>query len=60
MSSKKAKSVLKKWLEFEKAQGDAEGEQRVLARAREFVEEMQRKKAAEQGEEEAEDEEDDE
>lgn len=38
-SSKKVKSVLKKWLEYEKTFGDAKGEQSVLDRARRFVEE---------------------
>ncbi|PWN54434.1 nucleic acid-binding protein [Violaceomyces palustris] len=42
-SSKKAKSVLKKWLDFEKRKGTKEGQQAVLDRARKFVEEMQAK-----------------
>ncbi|KAN0063193.1 rRNA biogenesis protein rrp5 [Thecaphora frezii] len=46
LSSKKAKSVLKKWLEFEKTHGTPEGQQEVLARARKFVEEMQKKQSA--------------
>ncbi|CAO1632421.1 unnamed protein product [Jaminaea pallidilutea] len=42
-STKKGKSVLKKWLDFEKSKGDAKGEQVVLQRARKFVEEMGQK-----------------
>ncbi|EPQ29181.1 uncharacterized protein PFL1_03468 [Pseudozyma flocculosa PF-1] len=47
LSSKKAKSVLKKWLEFEKTKGTPEGQQDVLDRARKFVEELKRKEADE-------------
>ncbi|UZJ51069.1 hypothetical protein CBS101457_000389 [Exobasidium rhododendri] len=42
-SSKKVKSVLKKWLEFEKKHGDQRGEKAVLSRARRFVEERSQK-----------------
>lgn len=48
-SSKKAKSILKKWLAFEKKSGDAKGEQEVLKRAREFVEEMKKKETEGEG-----------
>ncbi|PWN19489.1 nucleic acid-binding protein [Microstroma glucosiphilum] len=58
-STKKVKSILKKWLEFEKRKGDAKGEAEVLARARRFVEELN---AAKEGadDEDEEDEEDEE
>ncbi|KDN36083.1 hypothetical protein K437DRAFT_276888 [Tilletiaria anomala UBC 951] len=42
-STKKGKSVLKKWLEFEKRYGTPDGQQAVLQRARAFVEETQNK-----------------
>lgn len=48
-SSKKAKSVLKKWLAFEKRVGDPKGEQAVLKRAKEFVEEMKKKEMEAKG-----------
>lgn len=44
-STKKVKSILKKWLDFEKKHGDAQGEQEVLSRARAFVEQLNAKKA---------------
>ncbi|PWN32058.1 uncharacterized protein FA14DRAFT_84513 [Meira miltonrushii] len=43
LSSKKIKSVLKKWLEFEKRHGDQAGQQAVLAHARRIVEEQKKK-----------------
>ncbi|CAO1631798.1 unnamed protein product [Sympodiomycopsis kandeliae] len=46
-SAKKVKSVLKKWLDFEKRYGDKQGEQEVLSRARSFVEELNAKKEKE-------------
>ncbi|MCO5565819.1 hypothetical protein L7F22_019494 [Adiantum nelumboides] len=53
LSSKKIKSVLKKWLEFEKRHGDQTGQQAVLAHARRIVEEQ--KKQSETNEEENDD-----
>jgi rRNA biogenesis protein RRP5 len=51
-STKKVKSILKKWLDFEKRKGDVKGEAEVLARARRFVEELNAaKEGAEQEEE---------
>lgn len=43
LSSKKIKSVLKKWLEFEKRHGDQTGQQAVLAHARRIVEEQKKR-----------------
>jgi rRNA biogenesis protein RRP5 len=54
-SSKKVKSVLKKWLEVEKKNGDQAGERAVLERAKRFVEEraaMKEGEGDESGEEE--------
>ncbi|PWN27160.1 hypothetical protein BDZ90DRAFT_232714 [Jaminaea rosea] len=48
LSTKKARSVLKKWLDFEKAKGDAKGERAVLERARKFVEEVKRAKGGDE------------
>lgn len=59
-SSKKAKSILKKWLDFEKRSGTKEGEQQVLERARKFVEELQARQRAGDGATEPEEELDDE
>lgn len=57
-SSKKVKSVLKKWLEVEKKHGNEAGERAVLERARRFVEERaQRNQQAEEEGEEKDDEE---
>lgn len=47
-STKKGKSVLKKWLEFEKRKGTKEGQTAVLARARAFVEETQKRQSGAQ------------
>ena len=44
-STKKGKSILKKWLEFEKRYGTPEGQQAVLLRAKEFVAMAQRRAA---------------
>ncbi len=55
-STKKGKSVLKKWLEFEKRKGTPQGQQAVLERARTFVQETQKKGAAQNGEAQSEDE----
>ncbi|PWN41071.1 hypothetical protein IE81DRAFT_337927 [Ceraceosorus guamensis] len=43
-SSKKAKSVLKKWLAWEQSIGSAKGEQAVLKRAREWAQQLQSKR----------------
>lgn len=45
-STKKGKSILKKWLDFEKAKGDAKGERAVLDRARKFVEDLKARQQA--------------
>lgn len=45
LTAKKGKSLLKKWLEFEKKHGDAKAQQKVLKRAKEFVDEINRKHA---------------
>ncbi|CEH13982.1 rRNA processing protein Rrp5 [Ceraceosorus bombacis] len=46
-SSKKAKSVLKKWLAWEQSIGSAKGEQAVLKRAREWAQQLQSKRQVE-------------
>lgn len=43
LSSKKVKSVLKKWLDFEKRHGDQAGQQAVLAHARRIVEDQKKR-----------------
>ncbi|CBQ68100.1 related to RRP5-processing of pre-ribosomal RNA [Sporisorium reilianum SRZ2] len=48
LTAKKGKSLLKKWLEYEKAHGDAKSQQKVLNRAKEFVDEINSKNAAPQ------------
>ncbi|KAJ1027850.1 hypothetical protein NDA13_003303 [Ustilago tritici] len=50
LTAKKGKSLLKKWLEYEKKNGDGKSQQNVIGRAKEFVDEINRKNAA-QGEE---------
>lgn len=51
-SSKKIKSILKKWLEFEKRHGNEKSQQGVLERARRFVEEREAQQAAQEASEE--------
>ncbi|SPO21291.1 related to RRP5 - processing of pre-ribosomal RNA [Ustilago trichophora] len=55
LTAKKGKSLLKKWLEYEKKNGDAKSQQKVLKKAKDFVDEINRKNA--EAEEEDEDEE---
>ncbi len=43
LTAKKGKSLLKKWLEYEKKQGDAKSQAKVLKKAKEFVEEINRR-----------------
>ncbi|EST06611.1 Suppressor of forked [Kalmanozyma brasiliensis GHG001] len=45
LTAKKGKSLLKKWLEYEKREGDGKSQARVLKRAKEFVDEISRKNA---------------
>ncbi|CDU23309.1 related to RRP5-processing of pre-ribosomal RNA [Sporisorium scitamineum] len=52
LTAKKGKSLLKKWLDYEKAHGDAKSQQKVLKRAKEFVDEINSKNAPTQEEEE--------
>ncbi len=46
LTAKKGKSLLKKWLEYEKAHGDAKSQNAVLAKAKKFVDEIARKNQA--------------
>jgi rRNA biogenesis protein RRP5 len=46
LTAKKGKSLLKKWLEYEKAHGDAKSQNAVLAKAKQFVDEIARKNQA--------------
>ncbi|TKY90910.1 hypothetical protein EX895_000908 [Sporisorium graminicola] len=57
LTAKKGKSLLKKWLEYEKSHGDAKSQQKVLKKAKEFVDEINSKNAQPQDEEEEDDEE---
>lgn len=51
LTAKKGKSLLKKWLEYEKKHGDAKSQQKVIKRAKDFVDEINRKNAAQDEEE---------
>ncbi|PWY97552.1 nucleic acid-binding protein [Testicularia cyperi] len=55
LTAKKGKSLLKKWLDFEKKHGTPASQQKVIARAKEFVEEINRKNQPEDEEDEGED-----
>ena len=45
LNSRKARWVFKRWLEFEEKEGDVKGQERVKAKAAEFVKTLERDKA---------------
>lgn len=57
LTAKKGKSLLKKWLEYEKKNGDVKSQQKVLARAKAFVDEINSKNQTVEDEAEEEDDE---
>ena len=51
LNARKAKWVFKRWLQYEKQEGDSKSQERVQAKAAEFAKKLAREKAEKGGEE---------